>query len=103
MTDHAQGAAQALEDAAALGIALSRLKSIQELPSRLQQFQDIRKDRASAVQIFSNAAQDEAEKIKELAKPYVRGPMPSKPPISTEETQLHIKKDEFYTKNFQQT
>ncbi|KAJ0354952.1 hypothetical protein COL154_011569 [Colletotrichum chrysophilum] len=42
------------------------------LPQRLEMFESIRRNRASAVTIFSNAAQDEAEKIREAASEFVQ-------------------------------
>ena len=57
-----QGGAQSIEDSVALGIALTNCTP-KELPSRLQLFEKVRRTRASVMQIFSNAGQDEAEKI----------------------------------------
>ena len=48
-----------------------------ELPTRLRLFQEVRKDRAAAMQIFSNAGQDQPEKMEAEAKQYVKGPIPS--------------------------
>lgn len=42
------------------------------MPSRLEAFEGIRRGRASAVTIFSNAAQDEADKIREAASEFVQ-------------------------------
>ncbi|OLN94136.1 3-hydroxybenzoate 6-hydroxylase 4, partial [Colletotrichum chlorophyti] len=66
-----QGGAQAIEDGVALGVCLSNIASADEVPERLQVFEQIRRNRASAVTIFSNAAQDEAEKIREAASEFV--------------------------------
>ncbi|PQE26391.1 FAD dependent oxidoreductase protein [Rutstroemia sp. NJR-2017a BBW] len=41
------------------------------LELRLQSFEKVRRNRASAMQMFSNAGQDEAEKVMESARPYV--------------------------------
>jgi salicylate hydroxylase len=46
----------------ALGIVLTNCTP-EDLESRLQLLEKIRKNRASVMQIFSNAGQDEAEKI----------------------------------------
>ncbi|PMD63654.1 salicylate hydroxylase [Hyaloscypha bicolor E] len=63
-----QGGAQAIEDSVVLGIALTNCTP-EDLESRLQLFEEVRKNRASVMQIFSNAGQDEAEKIhKDAAK-----------------------------------
>src|SRR2546421_9869325 len=53
------------------------MKSTEEVPLRLYLFQEVRKDRAAAMQIFSNAGQDEPEKMEAEAKQYVKGPIPS--------------------------
>jgi salicylate hydroxylase len=101
-----QGGAQGLEDGAALGVILSRIPEIASAPTfgsdsarsslsddsdfslggtdldaviaeRLHLFQEIRKNRTAAVQIFSNAGQDEAKKIVRDARPYVNGKVPT--------------------------
>ncbi|PQE22103.1 salicylate hydroxylase protein [Rutstroemia sp. NJR-2017a BVV2] len=41
------------------------------LEQRLQSFEKVRRNRASAMQMFSNAGQDEAERVRESARPYV--------------------------------
>ncbi|TIC91087.1 3-hydroxybenzoate 6-hydroxylase 1 [Colletotrichum higginsianum] len=66
-----QGGAQAIEDGVALGVCLSNVTSGADVPERLEVFERIRRNRASAVTIFSNAAQDEAEKIREAASRFV--------------------------------
>lgn len=62
----------ALEDGGCLGILLANITSKSEIPERLRLFQEIRFERASAVQILSNTGYDEVEKIKEEAKQYVK-------------------------------
>ncbi|KAF9880333.1 salicylate hydroxylase [Colletotrichum karsti] len=76
-----QGGAQAIEDGVALGICLLNAESSAAVPERLEIFENIRRNRASAVTIFSNAAQDEAEKIKEAASEFVQPveKIPTKP------------------------
>ncbi|KAK1985267.1 FAD dependent oxidoreductase [Colletotrichum cereale] len=66
-----QGGAQAIEDGVALGVCFSNVASGAEVPERLKLFEEIRRNRASAVTIFSNAAQDEAGKIREAASEFV--------------------------------
>ncbi|KDN69152.1 putative FAD dependent oxidoreductase [Colletotrichum sublineola] len=66
-----QGGAQAIEDGIALGVCFSNVTSEAEVPERLKVFEGIRRNRASAVTIFSNAAQDEAGKIREAASEFV--------------------------------
>lgn len=77
--DQGQGGAQSIEDGAALGILLSRLPPFttaddldQTIAERLEGFESIRKDRASVMQIFSNAGQDEPEKIRDEAKKFLK-------------------------------
>ncbi|PBP22729.1 salicylate hydroxylase [Diplocarpon rosae] len=57
-----QGGAQAIEDSVALGIALVGCTP-RNLENRLRVFEGLRVQRASVMQIFSNAGQDEPEKI----------------------------------------
>ncbi|KAK1782302.1 hypothetical protein QBC45DRAFT_439223 [Copromyces sp. CBS 386.78] len=59
---HGQGAAQAIEDGLALGLCLGDLSSIsapEELEHRLNLYEKIRRNRASAIQVMSNAGFDE--------------------------------------------
>ncbi|KAH6664859.1 salicylate hydroxylase [Halenospora varia] len=64
-----QAGAQAIEDGTALGIALSNCpdNTAETIGERLKVFERIRKNRASALQIFSSAGQDETEKMAEEA------------------------------------
>ncbi|KAI8939770.1 hypothetical protein NX059_003512 [Plenodomus lindquistii] len=73
-----QGGGQSIEDAGALGIFLANIQSKDDIPARLELMQNTRRNRAGAMQIFSNAGQDEAARIQEEAQPYVDGPVPSK-------------------------
>ncbi|KAL4865954.1 hypothetical protein BDV12DRAFT_210776 [Aspergillus spectabilis] len=69
-----QGGAQAIEDAGALYRAFTDIPlnlTQDEISRRLAVFENIRVNRASAMQIFSNAGQEEPWKIRELAKPYM--------------------------------
>jgi salicylate hydroxylase len=49
----AQGAGSAIEDGAALGIILSKVKSRQELPDALKAYQNLRVPRSTALQKWS--------------------------------------------------
>lgn len=76
--DQGQGGAQSIEDGAALGILFSRLppfttaKHLEEtIAARLQGFESVRHNRASVMQIYSNAGQDESEKIRDEAMKYL--------------------------------
>ncbi|CAK7225459.1 hypothetical protein SBRCBS47491_005897 [Sporothrix bragantina] len=72
-----QGGAQAIEDGAALGVLFTDVSSPEDVTARLQLYQDIRQRRAAAIQIFSNAGQDQAARIQQDAKKYVDGHIPS--------------------------
>ncbi|KAL6704973.1 hypothetical protein ACN47E_007376 [Coniothyrium glycines] len=74
-----QGGSQGIEDAGALGVFLADLKALDQVPGRLEMAQNARRDRAAAMQIFSNAGQDQAARIQEDAKQYVKGPVPKNP------------------------
>jgi salicylate hydroxylase len=67
----------AIEDAAALGVLLSGVKSKDAIAERLQQFEQLRLKRVAAMVIFSSVGQDEAHKIKDIVRPFVDGPLPS--------------------------
>ena len=76
--DQGQGGAQAIEDSVALGIALTGCTP-ELLESRLKIFQEIRMNRAGVMQIFSNAGQDEPDRIRaEAAKFIPADDVPSK-------------------------
>lgn len=84
-----QGGAQSIEDGAAIGILFSRLPQVSqdddpanldaEIARRLSGFQDVRRARASLMQIYSNVTQEEAEKVRSEAErflgPGVKVPM----------------------------
>lgn len=76
-TEQAQGANQAIEDAGALSVFLANVKRLEDIPSRLELVQNTRRDRAAAMQIFSNVGQDHAAEIEKEARQYVKGPFPS--------------------------
>jgi len=48
-----QGAAQSIEDAAILGVLCSELPDASAIPERLKLFENVRKQRVSAIQILS--------------------------------------------------
>ncbi len=54
----------------ALGIVLANA-TIEDIPQRLALYEAIRRPRASAMQIFSNAGQDEAGLIQKEAAKYM--------------------------------
>ncbi|RDW82771.1 salicylate hydroxylase-3 [Coleophoma cylindrospora] len=57
-----QGGAQAIEDAVALGMVLSNCP-VESIPARIKIWEELRIKRASVLQVFSNAGQDEPQKI----------------------------------------
>ncbi|OBT55583.1 hypothetical protein VE04_03595 [Pseudogymnoascus sp. 24MN13] len=65
-----QGGAQAIEDGLALGLLLTGATP-ETVQSRLALYEGLRLNRASAIQHFSNAGQDEPEKIREAAGKYM--------------------------------
>ena len=70
--DQGQAGAQSIEDGAAIGILLQGLRADSpdlsaEIDQRFQAFETVRRERASLMQIFSSAGQDEAEKIRDEA------------------------------------
>ncbi|KAL8790011.1 MAG: hypothetical protein Q9195_006560 [Heterodermia aff. obscurata] len=72
ITDQGQGGAQSVEDGAAISIMLQNIKSESQqldqiIEQRLEAFEAVRRQRASLMQIFSNAGQDEAEKVRDEA------------------------------------
>ncbi|KAL5333984.1 hypothetical protein BJX70DRAFT_391760 [Aspergillus crustosus] len=69
-----QGGAQAIEDAAALSEILADLPvntPRDEIRNRLEVFEQVRLRRVSAMQILSNAGQDQAFRIRERAQQYM--------------------------------
>lgn len=66
--DQGQGGAQGIEDGVALGIALAGTTP-EDVPARLEIYEQVRRNRASAIQILSNAGVDQTHLIaEELAK-----------------------------------
>lgn len=62
----------ALEDGSCLGVLLSDIKSLDEIPARFELFQQIRYERTACTQILSNAGFDEVENIQLEASKYVK-------------------------------
>ncbi|KAG6986533.1 6-hydroxynicotinate 3-monooxygenase [Physcia stellaris] len=65
-----QAANQALEDAGALGTLLANVTSREEMQHRLKLFEDIRKPRASAIQILSSVRVGLEEKVQDKLQRY---------------------------------
>lgn len=100
-TDQGQGGAQ--------GIALASAEP-KDVETRLRVYEDIRRNRASVMQIFSNAGQEEPELIREEASKFIPADrVPSKLShrpslvVTADETLLtHIAEnpEEFFAYNF---
>jgi salicylate hydroxylase len=65
-----QGGAQSIEDGVALGIAFCGA-GVADVEARLAVYDRIRRIRASAIQIFSNAGQDQAHRIRDEASKFI--------------------------------
>ncbi|RDW82364.1 hypothetical protein BP6252_03476 [Coleophoma cylindrospora] len=91
-----QAGAQAIEDGAALEKLFANFTNTdaKSIAARLESFENVRRNRASAMQIFSNASQDEAERVREAARQYVPAGdhIPSNP---KEYTQYNFSHDVF--------
>ena len=71
MTVQAQGGGQAIEDGAALGVLLDQPYDKDTLEARLGLFEQIRRNRASAVQILSNTSPPAPESVRDAAARYL--------------------------------
>ncbi|KAL0940404.1 salicylate hydroxylase [Colletotrichum truncatum] len=70
LPNQGQGGAQGIEDGVALGIALASAEA-KDVEKRLRVYENIRRNRASVMQIFSNAGQEEPQLIREEASKYI--------------------------------
>ncbi|KAK8062336.1 FAD dependent oxidoreductase [Apiospora hydei] len=67
-----QGGAQSIEDGVAMGILMSGVTTHpNDVASRLELFESLRRNRCSAIQILSNAGQDEAERVRDAAAKFM--------------------------------
>ncbi|RYO96261.1 hypothetical protein DL765_011642 [Monosporascus sp. GIB2] len=67
----AQAGAQAMEDGVALGIVLRGVSTPEEIEERLELYQKIRRNRASAIQILSNVGADQSHLVYEDLKEFL--------------------------------
>lgn len=68
-----------MEDAVALGIVLRGVSTPEEIEERLDLYQKIRRDRASAIQILSNVGSDQCHLVYEDLKRFLaESDIPSK-------------------------
>ncbi|OHW93906.1 salicylate hydroxylase [Colletotrichum incanum] len=72
----AQGAAMAIEDAAALGVLLSNLDSKEEISARLDMFNELRLKRVAATQILSSEHEWKPTRLSEEQRGYFDGKVP---------------------------
>lgn len=63
-----------MEDAVALGIVLQGVSTPDEIEGRLDLYQKIRQDRASAIQILSNVGSDQCNLVYEDLKEFLPEP-----------------------------
>ncbi|MCJ1312676.1 hypothetical protein MMC25_006352 [Agyrium rufum] len=71
LTFQAQGGGQAIEDGAALGFLFDQLDDKTAIESRLQLFEQVRRNRASAVQTLSNSSPPQPASVRETAASYL--------------------------------
>lgn len=75
--DHAQGAAQGMEDGVALGLVMYGVTDRSQIKERLSIYDNIRRRRASSIQILSNFGYDQA--VSDELVQYLEGaPVPRK-------------------------
>jgi len=76
--DQGQGGAQGIEDGCVLGIVLHGVDSVErdggkgELERRLELYEKIRRNRASAIQVLSNVGQDQSHLVYDELKEYIK-------------------------------
>nr|A0A8K1Y6D8.1 RecName: Full=FAD-dependent monooxygenase phomE; AltName: Full=Phomopsin biosynthesis cluster protein E [Diaporthe leptostromiformis]BDA39137.1 flavin-dependent monooxygenase [Diaporthe leptostromiformis] len=73
LTFQGQGGGQAIEDGAALGILLDNVHDRGEIEERLQLFEQIRRNRGSALQILSNTNPPVPQSVRDAAAEYLPG------------------------------
>ncbi|KAK4649146.1 uncharacterized protein QC761_116440 [Podospora bellae-mahoneyi] len=76
-----QGGAQGLEDGCVLGIVLYGASNLADIERRLEIYEKVRRNRASAIQILSSVGMDQGHLVLEDLKPYFpEGQVPKTPP-----------------------
>lgn len=66
-----QGGGQAIEDGAALGILLDQVRNPGDVEGRLQLFEQVRRNRGSALQILSNTNPPASQSVRDAAAAYL--------------------------------
>jgi salicylate hydroxylase len=70
-TVQAQGGGQAIEDAAVLGILLDQVEDKATMEERLGLFEQIRRNRGSAIQVLSNSGPPMPQSVRDAAAKYL--------------------------------
>ena len=70
-TVQAQGGGQAIEDAAVLGILLDQVQDKATMEERLGLFEQIRRNRGSAIQVLSNSGPPMPQSVRDAAAKYL--------------------------------
>ncbi|KAI9710931.1 MAG: hypothetical protein M1820_002366 [Bogoriella megaspora] len=71
LTFLAQGGNQAIGDGAALGALFDRVHDRSSVEARLEPFEQVRRDRASSLQILSNASPPPPQSVRNAASKYL--------------------------------
>lgn len=66
-----QGGGQAIEDGAALGVLLDQIHDLEAIEERLQLFEQVRRNRGSALQILSNTNPPASQSVRDAAAAYL--------------------------------
>lgn len=69
--DQGQGGAQGIEDGLVLGITMLGAQSRNDIANRFAIYEEIRRNRASVIQILSNIGQDQVAQLKHEVLPYL--------------------------------
>ena len=81
----------ALEDGACLEVLFNKEGQKNSLPNILKLFQNIRKDRCTAIQIMSTVGQDQVATLEHKLQPFIDGPTPSMSCLTASCEVLHDK------------
>ncbi|KIM94484.1 hypothetical protein OIDMADRAFT_136193 [Oidiodendron maius Zn] len=73
LTFQGQGGGQAIEDGAALGILFDQVYDKGAIENRLQLFEQVRRNRGSALQVLSNTNPPAPQSVREAAAKYIPG------------------------------
>ncbi|KAK9486611.1 hypothetical protein V1527DRAFT_451013 [Lipomyces starkeyi] len=71
LTFHGQGGGNAIEDGAALGILLDQVRNQGDVEDRLQLFEQVLRNRGSALQIVSNTNPPASQSVRDAAAAYL--------------------------------